>query len=133
MATAPLLEFPIQEENFAPPVPGTIEDTGLPASMIEQLVLQAWCQENGLHIKAVHWSWRWEGGPFHRNWTGHSPLQRDWRGNIYRFEAVRDGETATQVYWAIITLWRGQMEVAVETPAHSYVPVGTSHFPRAVF
>ena len=99
----------------------------------EQLVLQAWCQENGLHIKAVHWSWRWEGGPFHQDWTGHSPLQRDWKGNIYRFEAVRDGETATQVYWAIITLRRGQMEIAVETPAHSYVRVGTSQFPRAVF
>ena len=99
----------------------------------EQLVLQTWCQENGLHIKAVHWSWRWEGGPFHQDWTGHSPLQRDWKGNIYRFEAVRDGETATQVYWAIITLWRGQMEVAVETPAHSYVRVATSHFPRAAF
>jgi hypothetical protein len=99
----------------------------------EQLVLQAWCQENGLHIKAVHWSWRWEGGRFHQDWTGHSPLPRDWKGNIYRFEAVRDGETATQVYWAIITLWRGQMEVAVETPAHSYVRVGTSQFPRAVF
>lgn len=96
----------------------------------EQLVLRAWCQENGLHIKAVHWSWRWEGGPFHQDWTGHSPLQRDWKGNVYRFEAVRDGETAAQVYWAIITLWRGQMEVAVETPAHSYVRVGTSHFPR---
>ena len=40
MATAPLLEFPVQEENFAPPVPGTIEDTGLPASMIEQLILK---------------------------------------------------------------------------------------------
>ena len=99
----------------------------------EQLVLQTWCQENGLHIKAVHWSWRWEGGPFHQDWTGRSPLHRDWKGNIYRFEAVRDGETATQVYWAIITLWRGQMEVAVETPAHSYVRVATSHFPRAVF
>ena len=99
----------------------------------EQLVLQTWCQENGLHIITVHWSWRWEGGPFRLDWTGHSPLQRDWRGNIYRFEAVRDGETATQVYWAIITLWRGQMEVAVETPAHNYARVGTSHFPRAVF
>jgi hypothetical protein len=99
----------------------------------EQLIVQAWGQENGLHIKAIHWSWRWEGGPFRLDWTGHSPLQRDWRGNIYRFEAVRDGETATQVYWAIITLWRGQMEVAVETPAHSYVRVGTSQFPRAVF
>jgi predicted ATPase with chaperone activity len=40
MATAPLLEFPVQEETFAPPVPGTIEDTGLPASMIEQLILK---------------------------------------------------------------------------------------------
>jgi predicted ATPase with chaperone activity len=40
MATAPLLEFPVQEENFAPPVPGTIEDTGLPASVIEQLILK---------------------------------------------------------------------------------------------
>jgi hypothetical protein len=25
------------------------------------------------------------------------------------------------------------MEVAVETPAHNYARVGTSHFPRAVF
>ena len=99
----------------------------------EKLVLQAWCQENGLHIKAVHWTWRWEGGPFHGDWTGHSPLPRDWRGNIYQFEAVRDGETATQVYWAIITLWRGQMEVAVETPAHRYVHVGTGRFPKSVF
>src|SRR5579864_1959101 len=40
MATAPLLEFPVQEENFAPPLPETIEDTGLPASMIEQLILK---------------------------------------------------------------------------------------------
>jgi predicted ATPase with chaperone activity len=40
MATAPVLEFPVEEENFAPPVPGTIEDTGLPASMIEQLILK---------------------------------------------------------------------------------------------
>jgi len=40
MATAPLLEFPAQVENFAPPVPETIEDTGLPASTIEQLVLK---------------------------------------------------------------------------------------------
>ena len=99
----------------------------------DELALEAWSQENDLHIKAVHWTWRWEGGPFHLDWTGHSPLARDWRGNIYQFEAVRDGETATQVYWAIITLWRGQMEVAVETPAHSYVRVGTSQFPRAVF
>ena len=99
----------------------------------EKLVLQAWCQENGLHIKAVHWTWRWEGGPFQMDWTGHSPLPRETgRGNIYQFEAVRDGETATQVYWAIITLWRGQMEVAVETPAHRYLRVATSHFPPAV-
>jgi len=40
MATAPLLEFPAAEENFAPPVPETIEDTGLAASMIEQLILK---------------------------------------------------------------------------------------------
>jgi hypothetical protein len=40
MATASLLEFPVQEENFAPPVPETIEDTGLAASMIEQLILK---------------------------------------------------------------------------------------------
>jgi hypothetical protein len=40
MATASLLEFPVQEENFAPPVPETIEDTGLPASLIEQLILK---------------------------------------------------------------------------------------------
>jgi len=100
----------------------------------EKLVLQAWCLENGLHIKAVHGTWRWEGGPFQMDWTGHSPLPRETgRGNIYQFEAVRDGETATQVYWAIITLWRGQMEVAVETPAHRYLRVGTSHFPPAVF
>jgi len=99
----------------------------------EQLVLQAWSQENGLQITAVHWSWRWEGGPFHQDWTGHSPLDRGSRGNVYRFEAVRIGETAPRVYWAIITLWRGQMEVAVEAPAHSYVRVGTSNFPRAVF
>ena len=99
----------------------------------DELVLQEWCQENGLHIKAAHWTWRWEGGPFHWDWTGHSPLPRDWRGNIYQFEAVRDGETATQVYWAVITLWRGQMEVAVETPAHRYLRVGTSHFPPTVF
>ena len=96
----------------------------------EQLVLQAWCQENGLHIKAVHLTWRWDGGPFHRDWTGHSLLPRQGTGNIYQFEAVRDGETATQVYWAIVTLWRGQMEVAVETPAHGYVRVGTGLFPK---
>src|SRR5439155_15288739 len=47
----------------------------------EQLVLQAWSQKNGLHIKAVHGSWRWERGPFHIDWTGHSPLQRPWKGN----------------------------------------------------
>ena len=40
MATASLLEFPVQEETFAPSVPETIEDTGLPASMIEQLILK---------------------------------------------------------------------------------------------
>jgi hypothetical protein len=60
----------------------------------DQLVLQAWCQENGLHIKAVHWTWRWEGGPFHQDWTGHSPLARDWRGNIYNF--VRGNKTPLQ-------------------------------------
>ena len=99
----------------------------------EKLVLQTWCQENGLHTKAVHWTWRWEGGPFHRHWTGHSPLPRDWRGNIYQFEAVRDGETATQVYWAIITLWRGELSVAVETPTHRYAHVATGHFPPVPF
>jgi len=96
----------------------------------EKLVLQNWCQENGLHIKAVHLTWRWDGGPFHRDWTGHSLLPRQGTGDIYQFEAVRDGETATQVYWAIVTLWRGQMEVAVETPAHRYVLVGTGSFPK---
>lgn len=40
MATAPLLEFPVQTEAFAPPVAESIEDTGLPISTIEQLVLK---------------------------------------------------------------------------------------------
>jgi len=40
MATAPLLEFPADQQDFAPPVPGTIEDTGLASSVIEQLVLK---------------------------------------------------------------------------------------------
>jgi hypothetical protein len=99
----------------------------------DELALEAWSQENGLHIKAVHWTWRWEGGPFHLDWTGHSPLPRGWKGNVYRFEAVRDGETASHVYWAVITRWRGEMEVAVETPAQRYVRVGTGHFPREAF
>src|SRR6266481_3036126 len=100
----------------------------------DELALEAWSQENGLHIKAVHWTWRWEGGPFVLDWTGHSPLPRETgRGSIYRFEAVRDGETASHVYWAIITRWRGEMEVAVETPAQRYVRVGTGHFPREAF
>jgi hypothetical protein len=89
----------------------------------EKLVLQDWCRENHLHVRDVHWTWEWSGGRF----------RRGRRGNIYRFEAVRDGETASHVYWAIITLWRGELSVAVETPAHRFVHVGTGYFPRAPF
>lgn len=39
MATVPVLEFP-QEELNSPPIPETTEDTGLPASMLEQLILK---------------------------------------------------------------------------------------------
>jgi len=94
----------------------------------DKLVLQAWCQENGLHIKAVHLNLVWNGGLLHGG-----PFHRNTRGNIYRFEAVRDGETGSHVYWAIITRWRGEMEVAVEAPGQRYVRVGTGHFPREVF
>jgi len=40
MATAPVLEFPADEESFAPPVPQTVEDTGLASSVLEQLILK---------------------------------------------------------------------------------------------
>ena len=99
----------------------------------DELALEAWSQENGLHLKAVHLTWVWSGGPFARAPFWRGPIHPTWRGNIYRFEAVRDGETASHVYWAVITRWRGEMEVAVETPAQRYVRVGTGHFPREAF
>ncbi|HUA22362.1 MAG TPA: hypothetical protein VMB25_26635 [Bryobacteraceae bacterium] len=40
MATAPVLEFSREEESFAPPVPQTLEDTGLASSVVEQLILK---------------------------------------------------------------------------------------------
>ncbi len=42
MATAPILEMEIQaeEQSLAPPLPETIEETGLPTSVIEQLVMK---------------------------------------------------------------------------------------------
>ena len=99
----------------------------------DELALEAWSQENGLHLKAVHLTWAGSGGPFARSPFWRGSIHHTGRGNIYRFEAVRDGETASHVYWAIITRWRGEMEVAVETPAQRYVRVGTGHFPREAF
>jgi len=40
VSIATLLEFPTEEANLVPPLPETIEETGLPASMIEQLILK---------------------------------------------------------------------------------------------
>jgi predicted ATPase with chaperone activity len=42
MATAPLLEYPLEPEDqqLVPPVPETVEDTGLSSSFLEQLILK---------------------------------------------------------------------------------------------
>ncbi len=42
MATAPLLEYPLEPEDqqLVPPVPETIDDTGLSSSFLEQLILK---------------------------------------------------------------------------------------------
>jgi predicted ATPase with chaperone activity len=42
MATAPILEldFQAEDQNLAPPLPETLEDTGLAGSVIEQLILK---------------------------------------------------------------------------------------------
>src|SRR5438128_1483792 len=64
----------------------------------DELALEAWSQENGLHLKAVHLTWAGSGGPFARSPFWRGSIHHTGRGNIYRFEAVRDGETASHVY-----------------------------------
>jgi|SRR6266404_4366738 len=57
----------------------------------DELALEAWSQENGLHLKAVHLTWAGSGGPFARSPFWRGSIHHTGRGNIYRFEAVRDG------------------------------------------
>jgi len=40
MATAPVLEFPAEEQVCVPPVPETLEETGLASAVVEQLILK---------------------------------------------------------------------------------------------